>query len=366
MKENRLFSLDMLRGIDMIYLTVISGVLSQVFRATGMEKCHTFFCSHPWGGVTLYDLIMPLFIFMCGAAVPIALSRRLKDGKTNIDYWKHVFSRVVLLWVLGMIAQGNLTTLDACKISPYNNTLQTIAVGYVVAAALLPVKRLWVRIAVPAAMALTYGLIIHFCGDYTSSGNATVGVEKAVLSILVPENSILFSQVYYTWFLPSLMFPVITMAGCFSVEILQLKTGEWRRAAYLAAFGASTLLAGWILSLAGVAVVKQIFTVSFTFIAVGISILLLAALYVIGDILKFRRGSSVVLLFGQFALAAYVVNTIAASICDAVVERFFSGLNALFPDKYVGVAKSVELGIIVVISLIVWRGYKLSRSRNAK
>jgi predicted acyltransferase len=92
MKENRLFSLDMLRGIDMIYLTVISGVLSQVFRATGMEKCHTFFCSHPWGGVTLYDLIMPLFIFMCGAAVPIALSRRLKDGKTNIDYWKHVLA----------------------------------------------------------------------------------------------------------------------------------------------------------------------------------------------------------------------------------------------------------------------------------
>jgi hypothetical protein len=43
---------------------------------------------------------MPLFIFMCGAAVPFALERRLKEGKCV--FWRHV------LWRPGhaFVAQG--------------------------------------------------------------------------------------------------------------------------------------------------------------------------------------------------------------------------------------------------------------------
>ena len=35
---------------------------------------------HPWGGFALWDIIMPLFIFMCGAAIPFALTRRLDEN----------------------------------------------------------------------------------------------------------------------------------------------------------------------------------------------------------------------------------------------------------------------------------------------
>ena len=115
--EGRLFSLDLLRGLDMFYLAVVATILSPLFLALGADPVWgRFFCSHPWEGFTLYDLIMPLFIFMCGAAIPLALGRRMVGGRPAPGFWGHVWSRFALLWFLGMLAQGNLATLDIHRI----------------------------------------------------------------------------------------------------------------------------------------------------------------------------------------------------------------------------------------------------------
>ena len=75
--ESRLFALDLLRGIDMFYLAVVSATVAPLCAALGLSPAwKTFLVTHPWEGFTLYDLIMPLFIFMCGAAVPFGLGRR--------------------------------------------------------------------------------------------------------------------------------------------------------------------------------------------------------------------------------------------------------------------------------------------------
>ena len=84
-KKERLFSLDVLRGLDMLFLCVVQPLIYTVCQAW----CWWDFEKHPvtrqfehfWGGFTAYDLIMPLFIFMCGAAIPLALPKRL-DRRT--------------------------------------------------------------------------------------------------------------------------------------------------------------------------------------------------------------------------------------------------------------------------------------------
>ena len=61
---NRLFSLDLLRGLDMLLLTVI-GPLVHGFNASW--KLSDGFMGqfrHGWECFTLWDIIMPLFIFM--------------------------------------------------------------------------------------------------------------------------------------------------------------------------------------------------------------------------------------------------------------------------------------------------------------
>ena len=178
-KSARLVSLDLLRGLDMLLLTVVGPFFTALNEAVGLPDAVMRQFHHAWGGFTLWDLIMPLFIFMCGAAVPFALGRRLENGRTDAKYWIHVAKRFALLWFLGMVAQGRLLTLDLSQISFFDNTLQTIACGYLVAAIALPVKSRKVRIALPMVLALAYAAFLHFGGDYSQTGNAAAKFETA-------------------------------------------------------------------------------------------------------------------------------------------------------------------------------------------
>jgi len=360
-KDNgRLFSLDLLRGLDMFYLVCCGAIVVPLFKLLGASpSCIRFLHEHPWYGFTLYDLIMPLFIFICGAAVPFSLGRRMVDGKPGPGYWKHVWGRVALLWVLGMFVQGNLATLDLKQIGLYSNTLQTIAVGYLAAACILPCRDIRVKIAVPIALLVVFGLVIHFGGDYTKDGNISQKVDLAVWSAILPAGNAhveLIRKGGYSWLLPSMMFPVMTFAGCYSTQILRCdRLGEWRKACYLAVFGIASLAAGWGLYFAGVEMVKHIFTVSFTLQAIGWSVLLLAALYVLTDIWKLRRGLGLFILFGQFALTAYIAGHAFRATVRSASDRVFGGIEHFFPPEFSPLLKGIGFAVVVAAVLIVRR-----------
>ena len=359
----RLFSLDLLRGLDMFYLVVLLPVIYPLFPALGVPQGVTdFLCIHPWEGFAFIDIVMPLFMFMCGAAVPFALGRRMTNGRPSPGYWRHVGVRFALLWILGMLIQGNLAELNLHTISPYSNTLQTIAVGYVVAAVLFPVRSWMVKVGVPVALTVAYGLIVHFGGDYTQTGNVTVPVELAILRAILPADNSMTAVITkwgYTWFLPSLIFPVLALAGCQATEILRSRLGEWGKAVALLAFGSGSLLAGWLLSLAGVKVVKHIFSVSFTLEAIGWCVLALAALYVLTDIWRLRRGRGVFLLFGQHALAAYVLRDLFNDALVAISNRIFVGCRQFFPAACGDAVIAAGSSLVLIFLLALWRRYKL-------
>lgn len=90
--ESRLFSLDVLRGLDMILLTVVGPLVNSA--QDGWECLPGAFVMQfrhaCWSGFTLWDIIMPLFIFMCGAAIPYALGKRLEKGRGV--FWRHVLA----------------------------------------------------------------------------------------------------------------------------------------------------------------------------------------------------------------------------------------------------------------------------------
>ena len=138
--KNRLYSLDILRGADIFFLTVLSEVFCAINKVWPLPKGFMAQLAHPsWAGFSVLDMVMPLFIFMCGAALPLALPKRLDaDGHAGWPYWRHVLARVAMLWIFGMIAQGELLSFDLRRISFFNNTLQTIACGYVAVAFVIP------------------------------------------------------------------------------------------------------------------------------------------------------------------------------------------------------------------------------------
>lgn len=368
-KSDRLFSLDALRGLDMLFLCVVQPIIMVTAYGFGFAdtQAHPFMRTfdHHWGGFTAYDLIMPLFIFMCGAAVPFALPRRLNaEGRPTVAFWRHVLSRVALLWVLGMVSQGRLLEFDITRLSPFNNTLQTIACGYLIAAIALLIRRRWLQIALPFVLAAAYGLALAVDGDYSPDGNLAIRFESWFVHLVMPAGNRAFeiADPHYTWWFTIPMFGAMTLCGMNATLLLRSNRTPWRKAATLGALGAALEIGGLLLESLGVPCIKHIFTVSFTAQAMGVSMLLLAALYVITDIWRFRRGWWIVTLYGQCALAAYLLGDIFRGIPDAASKAILGGLSRRIGGPWGGIVIQLGLAAALTFALAVWREFrKVSR-----
>ena len=82
--SGRLESLDVLRGFDLFCLTILCPLL-WAFYDTGhyswLQPVMQQFSHVQWAGFALWDLVMPLFMFMAGVSVPFAFGKYLKAGE---------------------------------------------------------------------------------------------------------------------------------------------------------------------------------------------------------------------------------------------------------------------------------------------
>ena len=380
--SSRLFALDFLRGADMVLLTVIGPLVWAINSGYALPDSFLYQFTHPWEGFTLWDIIMPLFLFMCGAAIPFSLEKRLSlnGGRPNAVYFKHVICRVALLWVLGMIVQGRLLEFNLLEIRPYNNTLQTIAMGYLVMAILVCTSMKW-RIVVPLLGFVFYGLIVHFGGDYSMTGNIAEYCEQSVLTFLMPAGSKAIrelgmlgylgqiteiGEIHYTWILTTPMFVFMTACGYFSARILLGRDEPKKRAINLAIFGTALLALGWILTFMGVKMVKHIFTVSFTAQAMGWSALALALSYLITDVAQFRRGASFFVLFGRTSLLAYMIGEWIWPCFMYTGQYVTHGLEPIVGKAAQGVVSCVFAICLLVFCLVIRRKYVVMKKEISK
>jgi len=358
--DNRLFSLDALRGLDMILLTVV-GPLIMAAQASWNCFSPAFMrqFSHLWGGFTLWDLIMPLFIFMCGSAIPFALDRRLKEGRGI--FWRHVLARVALLWIMGGLVQGNWITLDPKMMTPFSNTLQSIAVGYLTVALVMSFGSRALTIVVPIVLAVGYTLALASTGDYSQFGNVAFLVDHAILGAVLPAaNRFVAQPSHYTWFLTSAMFAAMAFAGYHATRILQSAWSAWGKAGALLAYGVALLALG-LVSEIWIPCIKQIFTLSSAAQAMGWSVLALDVLYVVTDVWKFRKGMAGVLLFGQMALVAYFVSHFFAPVLTSLAHLLGDGILSRLPKSCGAFGIRLLTVIAMTVVMLFWRRIKGSR-----
>ena len=109
----------------------------------------------------------------------------------------------------------------------------------------------------------------------------------------------------------------------------------------------------------GVKMVKHVYTVSFTAQAMGWSALFLAALYVLTDIWKLRRGLGVCVLFGQFALTAYLLEEFFKPVTVKFAEMLTPGFpHLLGTDRYQPLIVAVVVVAEIIAVLAIRRGLK--------
>ena len=172
-------------------------------------------------------------------------------------------------------------------------------------------RRAGLRAVLGFALVSVAAVVMFVYGDYSRHGNAARLIEEAVYSRIGGKaKDFCYLLTTFTW---SGMGILASLMG----DVLKSDRAPWRKAGIIAMCGAGALVSGWVLSF-WVPPIRFVYTVSFVFETLGLSTLLLAALYVLTDILGARRGTWVLILFGQCSMAAWV---------DPLWAVFYGGLG---------------------------------------
>jgi predicted acyltransferase len=158
----RLLSLDALRGFDMFWIVGGEEIVHALYKAwpaaplrlLDRQMDHT-----PWAGVTFYDLIFPLFVFIVGASLVFSLPRMIeREGKASA--LRRVVFRTILLYSLGVFVYGGLAKgIEGIR---WMGVLQRIALSYFFAALIFCTFRARAMAVVWVSLLLGYWALMAF------------------------------------------------------------------------------------------------------------------------------------------------------------------------------------------------------------
>ncbi len=365
-KPERLSSLDVLRGFDLFCLVFFQPVLRSLMRAMDVPWMNTI-CSPfehvQWEGFAFWDIIMPLFMFMAGVSMPFAFAKHLRT-ESKLQLYKRILKRVLLLWVFGMMCQGNLLAFDSNRIFLYSNTLQAIAMGYLIAAILLIHCKQKGQLIITSGLLLLYWALLTFVqvngyggGDFTQDHNLAEYIDRIVLGRFrdgskLTEAGIDFGNYRYTWLVSSLNFGVTVMTGVFAGQLLKGSLPKLKKFQYLLFGGAVMIVAGLIWSLQ-MPIIKHIWTSSMTLFSSGICFLLMALFYYLVDYKNYGTYLNWLKIYGMNSILAYMLYEIVDF--SSVVKSVFHGLEQFMGNYYLTL---IKLGNVSIIFFILWLMYR--------
>lgn len=355
---DRLLSLDALRGFDMLWITgfhkvvlalaalVVAyigntfthkGVSYDIMSTVETQLEHARWLTADYGRLAKYfsgyDMIMPLFLFMAGVSLPFSFAKRVALGQSKRRIYFHVALRAILLFILGMIHQGNLLNFT---LSPapardmlhlYCNTLQAIACGYLIASVLYlnmrPSRQVWTTLGLIGV----YWALLQFVpapggvrGVLTAKSNLATWTDQKVLGRF-------WDMTDYTWVLTSMVFGATVTIGSLAGQWLRSAARPWQKAFMLLFAGAALTAAGLGWSLYS-PIVKFIWSSSFVLFSGGISLLLLGAFYLVIDVWRIRFWTLPLVVVGANAIVAYMADQFLRF--SEITNRLIGGTKQFF------------------------------------
>mgnify|MGYP006187286159 FL=1 len=359
--NNRLLSLDALRGFDMFWIVsgegIIHGFANGVKQTHGLQQdavswqmqvtdelgffeklaVHASNQLHHtvWNGFTFYDLIFPLFIFIAGISMPFSYSKQLSagaDAKKKI--YRSLIKRTILLLLLGIIVNG-LLQWKGYEETRFASVLGRIALSCFFAALIYLNSPLRWRIVWFAGILLSYWLMMEFIpvpgfgsGVLTPDGNFAAYIDQ----LLLP------GKMHRPTYDPEGLLSTIpaigtALLGIFTGEFLRSKKhNQQMKTLYMLLAGILFVVIGWGWSFL-FPINKDMWTSSFVLFTGGWSLLLLAIFYFIIDVKGFKTWSMPFVWLGCNSILIYmaahgVINFMSTS------EFLFGGTVQLVDAKW--------------------------------
>jgi predicted acyltransferase len=355
----RVTSIDALRGFSMFW--IIGG--GTIFRSLDAIFHHpvTAFINKQlkhveWFGFHFEDLIMPLFIFIVGVAVPFSISNRLERGQSRARICLHIVKRTAVLYLLGvMLGSGGLhfnwPEMD------WVGVLQRIAVCYFFAALLLMHTKWQTQAIVAGAILLLYWAALtlvpvpgHGAGVITPEGCLPAYIDQ----LFVPGK---ISEAFYGYGDSNGILPTL---ASISTVLLGVLTGHWLRSNRPGNQKVTGLaIAGLIGLSVGYAwgqvfpIIRLLWTSSMVLFAAGLSLLLLTLFYWLIDVRGYKKWAFGFVVIGMNAIAVFTASRIFAA---HRIGRVFVGGLSKWCGEWNGFI-NVVAGV-TVIWLVLWWMYR--------
>jgi predicted acyltransferase len=315
--SDRLLSLDILRGFDMLWIigfgNLLQAVLKQVNQGIAPEQGISAWVYRQlghvgWEGFQFLDLIFPLFVFMSGASLVFSLEKTRSlhgPGKALRKLWQRMF----VLFLLGIFSYGGISKgVEGIR---WLGVLQRIAI----AGGLAGMAYLFLK---PKALVwLTAGILLVYWAALCFIPVPGYGAGQ-----LQPETNLV------AWFdgqfLPGFKYNgkwdpegILSTIPAVASALLGMLAALWLRGAAapvakareLMLAGLGLVLVGWLWHLQ-FPIIKKLWTSSFVLVAGGYSSLLLGLFYYVIDVRHWKAWIAPFQWIGMNSIALYLAHQI--------------------------------------------------------
>lgn len=359
--NNRLISLDVLRGFDMFWIIGAEDIVHGMAKMTKTSFWENFSSQlrHPqWNGFTMYDLIFPLFIFLAGVSTPFSIGKALEEGNSKEKLLIRVFQRGIILIILGIIYNNGLT-LKSLEEIRFSSVLGRIGITYIFANIIyLYVKPRWF-LSWFAGVLLSYYFLLKFfsapnfeAGDLTMEGNFASYIDRLLLpgklSLKIHDTVGFFNNI-----------PAISNSLAGIMVGIFIKRNEFsgiKKTLYLAGLGLLSLLLAQLWSI-DFPINKHLWSSSFVLQTVGLSLLLFSLFYYIIDVLGYQEWSVFFRVIGVNAILIYM--SVKFIDWNFTARKFFEWAYQWVGDSWSMLMIPISILIIKWLFLRILYHYKI-------
>ena len=366
-----------------------------------LSQFHTIGCS-------FWDLIQPSFMFMVGVAMVYSYANRKARGESAAKSRAHAVIRAVVLVLLGIFLQSqNKPQINFI----FPNVLAQIGLAYLFVYALLG-RRFWVQLAALAVILVGYwGLFVFYPAPASPAKDASARAapkvasrttqskaEPPLMDIRVSAEDMAragnrtdwiqprffdrFSMLsnpamrFDGWFLPLLPhaeqyqpnkggYTTLNFVPSIATILLgvlagQLLRGPRRAMAKFSILAGSAVLCMALGAAAGLTicpVIKRIWTPSWVLYSASYTLAILAAFYLVVDILRMRFLGWPLAVVGMNSMAVYLISQMMKPWIGKNLKTAFATFGQdVFSGVYGPMVES--LSIVAVIWLLCWWAYR--------
>lgn len=362
--KTRLLSLDALRGFVMFW--IMSG--EHIFHALAKAAPIPVFVwmssqlNHTeWNGITFYDMIFPIFLFVAGVSMPYSFDKKINSAgvKTPMELpqkekrkiYLSMLKRTCILIFLGCIVNG-LLRFEGYEQTRFASVLGRIGLAWFFAGIIylnfnLKKQLLWfVGILIGYYLAMKLIPVPNFgAGVFTKEGSLASYIDQLFLPgrlhsiVYDPEG--LFSTI-----------PAIATAllGVFLGTFLRIKSNSTNKKLFILVASALVLILIGMLWNYDFPINKRLWTSSFVCYVGGCSILFFVFFYFIIDVLGYHKWAFPLLLIGSNSILIYMASEGLVNF-KHTAHFVFGGVIEFLPMIWQPVFATVSVTIVQLVLL---------------